>query len=398
MKQSNFHKPFDPENHVKLLVHRVICLCLLEKRHFDHAIQEVFRFDKTINASMREAAFLLSRRILRDLLFLKSLAEISGELDESKIRNLVFFAFKNSDDPYNEDFNQEKISVHTRFSFPGWLWKRGLQENGEELWLKTVLGFGEIPPMYLRVNTLKISMRELQSEFKQKDIRFEVFDHLPDAIRVYRSDQPFLHPTFKLGCWEVQDLSSQEVVKFMAVKPEHRVIDACAGSGGKTLYLAAEMQNKGKLIALDKQQGKLTQLKNRLKRAGVNNTEVRWIENSKVLKRLAATADRLLLDVPCSGTGVIGRNPDIKWHLTEASLEELLLMQSLILKSYSPMVKPGGEMVYSTCSIFPSEGEQQVANFLNNHPQWTLLEQKRSGFPFSLGDGFFMARLKKNNS
>ncbi len=232
----NFRKPFDPENHVKLLVHRVICLCLLEKRHFDHALEEVFRFDKTVNASMREAAFLLSRKILRDLLYLKSAAEITGELDENKVRVLVFFAYKSTEDPYNLEFIDEKLSQHTRFSFPGWLWKRGVKENGEELWLKTVFGFADIPPMYLRVNTLKMSMRELQIEFKQKDIRFETIESLPDALRVYRSDQPFLHPTFKLGCWEVQDLSSQEVVKFLAVKPEHRVIDACAGSGGKTLY------------------------------------------------------------------------------------------------------------------------------------------------------------------
>ncbi len=157
------------------------------------------------------------------------------------------------------------------------------------------------------------------------------------------------------------------------------------------------MNNKGKLIALDKKEGKLAQLKNRLKKAGVNNTEVRWIENSKVLKRLAANADKLLLDVPCSGTGVIGRNPDIKWHLTEEALEELIQVQMGILKTYSNMVKPGGEMVYSTCSIFPSEGENQVLVFLKENPTWTLLEQKRAGFPFSEGDGFYMARLKKSN-
>lgn len=397
MKQRIVPKEFNPENHVKLLVHRVVCLCLLEKRHFDHAVEEVFRFDKTVNSAIREAVFSLSRRILRDLLFFKAGSEISGALDENKIRQLVFFAHKNTEDPYSEDFNPGKLSAPTRYSFPGWLWKRGLAENGEALWLKMVSGFGEIPPMYLRVNTLKMSLHELEIEFKQAGIRFERVENFPHALLVNRADQPFLHPTFKLGCWEVQDLSSQEVVNFLSVKAEHRVIDACAGSGGKTLYLAAGMNNRGKLLALEKKQGKILGLKNRLKRAGVNNTEVRWIENNKVVKRLASTADRLLLDVPCSGTGVLGRNPDIKWNLSEETVEELIQVQRDILKTYSVMLKAGGEMVYSTCSIFPSEGENQVAAFLKENDSWKVLEQKRTGYPHSPGDGFYMARLKKLN-
>lgn len=397
MKQSIPTRAFNPENHVKLLVHRVICLCLLEKRHFDHALEEVFRFDRTVHANLRESVFLLSRRILRDLLFLKNRSEITGNMDENKIRQLVFFVFNFQEDPYSIDFEKSSLSDPTRFSFPGWLWKRGLLENGAEAWGKTVLGFGEIPPMYLRVNTLKMSLPELMQEFKQAGIGFEKVEHFPDALRVSRADQPFLHPTFKMGCWEVQDLSSQEAVRFLAAKAEHRVIDACAGSGGKTLYLAAEMGNKGKLIALEKKESKISGLKNRLKRVGVNNTEVRWIENTKVIKRLADSADRLLLDVPCSGTGVLGRNPDIKWNLSEAALEELIRVQRDILHLYVQMLKPGGELVYSTCSIFPSEGENQIAAFLKENSSWQLLEQKRTGYPFSAGDGFYLARLKKLN-
>ena len=174
-----------------------------------------------------------------------------------------------------------------------------------------------------------------------------------------------------------------------------RVIDACAGGGGKTLHLAALMKNKGRIIAMDTEAWKLDELKKRARRAGVGNIEPRVIESSKTIKRLENSADRLLLDVPCSGLGVIKRNPDAKWKLTPEFMERVKELQQHILADYSTMLKTNGLMVYSTCSLLPSENEKQVEKFLESRKdKFELLEQKwlkpSEGF-----DGFYMALIQR---
>jgi len=171
-----------------------------------------------------------------------------------------------------------------------------------------------------------------------------------------------------------------------------RVVDACAGAGGKTLHLAALMKNKGTVIALDIHQWKLDELRRRATRAAADNIQTRLIEGPAVA-RLAGSADRVLLDVPCSGLGVLRRNPDTKWKLKPEELDRLRAEQADLLERYSKMTKPGGKLVYATCSILPSENDQQVATFLAAHNEWRLeqelhLRPDREGF-----DGFYAARL-----
>jgi 16S rRNA (cytosine967-C5)-methyltransferase len=203
-------------------------------------------------------------------------------------------------------------------------------------------------------------------------------------------------PAFKEGLFEVQDASSQRVASFMYVEPGMRVIDACAGGGGKTLHIAALMQNKGRILALDVHDWKLNELRKRAGRAGVDIAETRVIESSKTLKRLANHADRLLLDVPCSGLGVLRRNPDAKWKLSEIEIDRLIIEQQDILTRYSAMVKPGGKLVYATCSILPSENEQQIERFLATHGEtWTLEEELKINPATTRHDGFYAARLVK---
>jgi 16S rRNA (cytosine967-C5)-methyltransferase len=168
------------------------------------------------------------------------------------------------------------------------------------------------------------------------------------------------------------------VSEFLNVQPGMRVVDACAGAGGKTLHLAALMKNKGRIIALDVKENKLLELKKRATRADVRIVETRTIDSSKVVKRLKDTADRLLLDVPCTGLGVLRRNPDSKWKLNLEELERVKAIQRDILSSFPEMTKVGGKMVYATCSILPSEGEEQIKWFLNQHKdKWNLLGEKR---------------------
>jgi len=174
-----------------------------------------------------------------------------------------------------------------------------------------------------------------------------------------------------------------------------RVVDACAGAGGKSLHLASLMKNKGQILALDTEEWKLKELKSRAKRNGIQMIETRVIDSNKVIKRLNGTADRLLLDVPCSGLGVLKRNPDTKYKLTQTYLDKVHLLQSQILQNYSRICKKNAYVIYATCSILPSENEFQVQKFLESNPEFELEEQK-SILPSTSGfDGFYMARLRR---
>jgi 16S rRNA (cytosine967-C5)-methyltransferase len=183
---------------------------------------------------------------------------------------------------------------------------------------------------------------------------------------------------------------------FLDVQPGHRVIDACAGAGGKTLHLAALMQNKGRIISMDVEDYKLKELQKRARRNGVMNLEVKLIDSSKAVKRLNSTADRLLLDVPCSGLGVLRRNPDAKWKLGLEFLDSVQKTQWEILSTYSQMLKKGGKMVYATCSLLPSESEDQVKKFIEKFgSEWKLIDERRTSIAKEGYDGFYMALLER---
>jgi 16S rRNA (cytosine967-C5)-methyltransferase len=207
----------------------------------------------------------------------------------------------------------------------------------------------------------------------------------------------FTTDAFKEGLFEVQDASSQLVAEFLDVKPGQRVIDTCAGAGGKTLHLAALMENKGQLIALDIYARKLTELKRRAKRAGAHNVETREIDSTKVIKKLHNSADRVLIDAPCTGLGVLRRNPDAKWKMQPDFLEKVIATQKQILSDYSKMVKPEGKLVYATCSILPQENKEQVKTFLESEEgkDFILIRDKNIYASVEGFDGFYMALLQR---
>ena len=195
----------------------------------------------------------------------------------------------------------------------------------------------------------------------------------------------------------MQDASSQLVAAFLEVRPGIKVVDTCAGAGGKTLHLSALMQNKGSLIAMDIYESKLKKLKIRAKRNGVHNIDLRLIESTKPIKKLNEKADRLLIDAPCSGLGVLRRNPDTKWKLQPDFFENVKKIQQQLLQDYSKILKPGGKMVYATCSVLPSENQDQITAFLASEEGQSFRFVKdnsilahQSGY-----DGFYMALLEK---
>lgn len=280
-----------------------------------------------------------------------------------------------------------------RESVPDWLDELGENELGEQ-WDKEIKALNENPTVVLRVNTLKTTKEELIETLRTEMVETNTNDDFPDALFLPRWKNVFRLQAFKDGLFESQDAASQAVAHYLEVSPGMRVIDACAGTGGKTLHLAALMNNKGRIIAMDTEEWKLNDLKLRARRCGVSNLDLKTIDSTKVIKRQANTADRLLLDVPCTGLGVLRRNPDAKWKLTREYLVKLHELQAKIINDYSVLLKKDGLMVYSTCSILPSENQQQVEKFLKAHSNFKLIREKTI-LPSAGLDGFYMALIKK---
>jgi len=277
---------------------------------------------------------------------------------------------------------------------PTWLetlCKSELKEN----WPKERAALGSESRRFIRTNTLKITKEELSHLLKTAGIVTRSVAGVNTALEVTSNSALFKTKAFKDGYFEQQDGGSQLIGEFVGAKSGERIVDACAGSGGKTLQLAAAMEGKGVLLALDTEEWKLKDLKKRARRAGAFNIETRLIDSSKTIKRLYESADRVLIDAPCSGSGVLRRTPDSKWRDGREHLNEIRELQKTLLERYTKIAKIGGEVVYSTCSILPSENQQQIASFLeNHHDEFVLIEEKQI-LPSSGFDGFYMAKLKR---
>jgi 16S rRNA (cytosine967-C5)-methyltransferase len=257
-------------------------------------------------------------------------------------------------------------------------------------------------PLDLRVNTLKTTRDEVELPLEGEPLA------APNGLRFPNGTRVEQWPTYGAGFVEVQDCGSQLACEAVGAKPGETVIDLCAGAGGKTLALAAAMENRGVLIATDTDRGRLSQLAPRAERAGVTIAETRLLnpgEEAAMLADLAGGADAVLVDAPCSGSGTWRRNPENRWRLTEARLAEVAALQDRLLDLAATLVKPGGRLVFVTCSLLDEEGPARLARFLETHPQWNAnqpdlpLGRPRGGgirlTPAHDGtDGFFIARAE----
>jgi 16S rRNA (cytosine967-C5)-methyltransferase len=282
-------------------------------------------------------------------------------------------------------------------SIPDWMDELGVKELGEKIWSKEITAQNQPAKVILRTNTLKGTKESLRNTLMDLNIETEYLKDQPEALVLKERANVFLTDAFKQGLFEVQDANSQLVAGFLDVKPGMRVVDTCAGAGGKTLHIASLMENKGQLIAMDLYESKLKQLKLRAKRNGAFNIEYRIIDTTKVIKKLHEKADRVLIDAPCSGLGVLKRNPDSKWKLQPEFIDNIRKVQAEVLESYSKIVKPGGKLVYATCSVLPSENQEQVAKFLKTEigQQFTFIEDRKLLASESGFDGFYMALMER---
>lgn len=285
-----------------------------------------------------------------------------------------------------------------RESVPDWLDALGVKELGEEVWTRELHALNQQAQVVLRVNTLKTDKAALQAQLSKEGYETAPLEGLPDALQLEKRANVFLSEAFKQGLFELQDAASQRVAPLLLgdwtpTQGSLKVADCCAGAGGKTLHLASLMGGKGKIVAMDIYQQKLDELSRRAKRNGAFNIETRPVE-AKYLKRQRGSFDKVLIDAPCSGLGVLRRNPDTKWKLTPEFLDQIRSTQAQILEQYSQLVKDGGQLVYATCSVLPSENQQQVQRFLQSPAgqRFTLVEEHQiwatEGY-----DGFYMALI-----
>lgn len=281
-----------------------------------------------------------------------------------------------------------------RESIPNWLDKIGSQELGEKKWEKELNELNKSNSVVIRTNTHKITKNQLKKVLKNEGIETNTIKDYPNALVLKKRCNLFVRESFKKGFYELQDASSQLVAPFLELEKGMRVCDVCAGAGGKTLHLSCLMENKGKIIAMDINQYKLNELRKRSKRNGAFNIQTKLIDNLKSVKKLYGKFDRLLIDAPCSGLGVLKRNPDAKWKLNLDFIQRVREKQLNILKKYSPLLKKGGKLVYATCSILPSENEIQIKKFLKSEEGKNFdFEDENKINPSDGFDGFYMARL-----
>lgn len=298
--------------------------------------------------------------------------------------------------PYQVELSSfpSELRLIDETSYSDYFFDLGLTELGEQ-WPSVARRLNQSPPVFLRTNTLKIERSQLQSLLMSEGHETESVNESAVALKLKVRKSLSATNSFQAGLFEIQDLSSQKVAELLKPKPGEKIVDACAGGGGKTLHLASLSKNKAALVAMDIYQPKLTRLLARADRAGAQQIRTQLIDSQQVIHKFENYADALLLDVPCSGSGVIRRHPETKWQFRQNDWLKIQKTQDQILQDYSKIVKPGGRMVFSTCSIFPSENEKKLNQFLSTHPEWTL-ESKQTLWPEENGgDGFFMAQLNK---
>ncbi len=314
----------------------------------------------------------------------------------------------------NATLDDPAMPLPARLNFPAWMEPELRASLGDRL-IPEMQAMQDQAPVDVRANTLKISRDALLQRFEEEGFGPEPTPMSPVGIRLRQREALFASQMFKDGLFEMQDEGSQMIALISDVAAGQRVIDFCAGSGGKTLALAAAMQNKGRILAWDTSPERLKDLPLRLRRAGCDNVEWKTItsESDPFIKRHKNTADRVLVDAPCSGSGTWRRSPDLKWRTTPENLQELLNIQLKILESAARLVKVGGRLIYATCSMLNSENNQQVEKFLHSRNDFRVVCAKKiwektlsqdDGVPPSYlwlspqedgTDGFFAAVLER---
>ena len=306
-----------------------------------------------------------------------------------------------------------ELTLAERADLPDWLAERLLAQMDEADVLALAHGLNRAAPLDLRVNLLKADRGAVLARLREDGVGAEAGTLSPQAIRLAGKPALQKYPLFLDGSFEVQDEGSQLLGLLVQPKRGELVVDFCAGAGGKTLQLGAMMRSTGRLYAFDVSEKRLAKLKPRMARAGLSNVHPVLIahESDAKVKRLAGKADRVLVDAPCTGLGTLRRNPDLKWRQSPAAVEEMVAKQGAILAAAARLVRPGGRLVYATCSPLAEENDGIVDAFLAAHPEFRSLSAQeildKQGVSLETGerlrmlphvhdtDGFFAAVMER---
>ncbi len=274
-------------------------------------------------------------------------------------------------------------------SFPAWLVAHLVEQGGEAATSAFLAASNVRAPLHARANRLKIDRDALAARLAKDGIETRPIPDVPDGLELLTHQNVYGLDAFRDGLFELQDAASQLIAEIAAPPPRGRVLDLCAGAGGKTLHLAALLGGGGRITACDVGADKLEELRKRARRAGATNVEAKHIEREGALV-LGGPFDRVLCDAPCTGSGVLRRNPESRWRLSPRDVEELPRVQLGILRRAAPEVRSGGRLVYATCSVLRAENEEVVAAFLDSNPEFEqvllkeILGRERA---LAIGDG-----------
>lgn len=328
--------------------------------------------------------------------------------NDSKLVNGILRSFTKNPDDINVPGN--KIDEYAyKFSFEPWMIRLLIKQYGENVAKKIMSGLNTIPKVSIRVNELNSDYDEVYEKLEEMEYEISEGVICPEAINIKGGKSIENNPLFKEGKITVQDESAMLVAPLLDLKEGMTVVDLCSAPGGKTTHIAEILGNTGKVLAFDLHESKLGLIKENCERLGITNVTTFAQDATKLNAELVASTDRVLIDVPCSGIGIIRKKPEIKWNKKRNDLREIIPVQREIMNNAWQYLKQGGVMIYSTCTLNKEENEENIEWFLNNHEDCEVkrifvgkqdnLVYSREGLltvmPNENMDGFFIAKLEK---
>jgi 16S rRNA (cytosine967-C5)-methyltransferase len=312
---------------------------------------------------------------------------------------LLNYELKKSDDlPFCEQiwietYHSEELPPNITFAVPQWLYSK-VEKECEKNTHDIFKSLNNEARVSVRLNKIKATHELLQQKLKEEEIAFQKSTITPDGYIIDRRPSLIQHELYKSGMIEFQDEASQQMLVLAKPDSGSWVLDVCAGKGGKAIHAASLMENKGIIIASDIEMNRLKELERRAERAGASIIQY---DNPERLYKYRDSIDMVIIDAPCSGLGTLMRKPDIKWKLTLSDIEQYIETQKSILEENCLLVKRGGKLVYATCSILPSEGEEQIKSFMEAHQNFELILEQRYHPHIHGTDGFYVAVMRRNS-
>lgn len=330
-----------------------------------------------------------------------NLAKRYGHSSSSNFVNAILRKIEKTDYEELSEISDDIGRISKTTSMPEWIIKELLKNNNIKKVEEICKNSNSKPQITIRVNTLKITKKDLIKKLEEQKIQYQeinIKESLAEDFLILNKVKNIENlDLFKNGYFTIQDISAGLTAKILNPQPGELVLDACSAPGGKTTYMAELMKNRGNIEAWDIHEHRTRLVEQNAKRLGIEIIKTQVKDSSIYQEKLNEKFDKILLDVPCLGIGVIKRKPDIKWQRKIEDIEEITKIQKTILENCSKYLKPGGDLVYSTCSILKEENEDIISNFLNNNTDFKINKNDIINiFPDEEKDGFFICKLHKN--